>query len=370
MPPSRPLPAHACLSLLALALTACGGGGGGGTPAGSAPLATAPVVTTPATPAPAPTPTPTPSPTPATPEPPLTVPATPASGVPSDAATPPVSTVTCTSGDVLLAAPAVLALVNLARVSAGVPQFERLPALEGTAQAHARYVAFNEAGGTDEVAGQPCFSGSTVDQRLAAAGVSPVLQGGVRAHGESVLGFDTIAGQSYFPATELVEHALDNLYGRMLLLNPVAQHVGIGASLQSRRGVLVLDTARIAASTPAAADGFAVWPRDTSSGVPVRMPASSMKPLEAGLSEGYPITLHAMSVVQVSRFVITRASDGTPVAATVITSASDRNRFIADNEAGLVPNAPLAAGTQYRVELDATIGSTAVHRTWMFTTAP
>ena len=35
-----------------------------------------------------------------------------------------------------------------------------------------------------------------------------------------------------------------------------------------------------------------------------------------------------------------------------------------------VPNAPLAAGTTYRVELDATVGATPLHLSWAFTTAP
>lgn len=100
------------------------------------------------------------------------------------------------------------------------------------------------------------------------------------------------------------------------------------------------------------------------------MLASSLKPLDGSVVEGYSVTLHAAVPVQVSRFVLSEAASGTPVSATLVTSASDRNAFLSVGEAALVPNAPLAAGTRYRAELDAAVGSTAIHRSWAFVTAP
>ncbi|RZL38280.1 MAG: CAP domain-containing protein [Rubrivivax sp.] len=350
MTPIRRLPAQGCILLAVLALAACGGGGGGGGAQGSATPSTPPVVTVP------------PPTTPVDPTPPASAPSAP----PTD--TGPGSSITCTSGDTPVVAAANFELVNAVRADAGVPQLVYLPALGATAQDHARYVAFNGNSGSSETAGLPCFTGATVEERLAAAGVAPVQRPGMRPHGESVLAYDAPSSAAFGPA-KIVEDALNNLYGRMLLLNPMAQQGGVGMSVQPQRRALVLDVAG-AADASASSDSFAVWPRDGSTGLPVRMLASNMKPLDAALTEGYPVTLHALAPVQVSRFAMTYAGSGNPVAATLVTSANDRHAFLSQNEAALVPEAPLAAGTQYRVELDAIVGTTAVHRSWLFTTAP
>jgi hypothetical protein len=276
---------------------------------------------------------------------------------------------TCTSGDVPAVTATSFALINMARTSAGLQQLTRLPALETTAQAHAQYVAFNGVTGSGESASLPCFTGVTIEQRLAGAGVTPVQLPGIRPRSESVLAYQ-VPASTEFTAGKMVSEALHNLYGRMLLLNPVSQQGGVGVSVQPQWRALVLDTVTGAGNTGLATDAYAVWPLDGSTGLPVRMPASSMKPLDASLTEGYPVTLHAAAAVQVSRFVITQAGSDAPVAAVLITSTNDRHDFLGVNEAALVPEAPLAAGTQYRVELDATVGTTAIHRRWVFTTAP
>jgi hypothetical protein len=347
MNPFRHQPARGCLTvLLSLTLVACGGGGSGGSsPSGAAPVAAAPL---PSSPAPA-----------ASAIPPL----------PGASAPDPSNGVVCASGDAPLVASAGFSLINVVRIAAGLPAFLPLAGLEATAQAHAQYVAVNGSGGSEQSAALPCYTGATLAQRLDAAGVVPAEQAGVRPKGESVLTYAAPSG-TQIAAWDIVNDALNNLYGRMLLLSPSAQHGGLGLSVQPQRRAVVLDTTLRADGASAMGNALVVWPRDGTTGLPVRMLASNLKPLDAALVEGYPVTLHAVAPVRVSRFVMTNASSGTPVEATLVTSADDRHAFLTAGETALVPTAPLAAGTQYRVELEATVGTEAVVRVWTFTTAP
>ncbi len=339
--------------LLSLVLTACGGGGGSGSSPSLA-SATAGSETIPA-PAPAPTPAPAPAPAP----------------TPTDPVTPPPSPVACMPGDAPQMRAAAFSLVNVVRTAVGLPQFARLPAFDGIAQAHAQYVVANGSSGGGETAGQPCFTGVDLAARLNAAGITVNELPGTRPRSEIVIAYE-LPDSNELPTWDVVNNTLHTLYGRMFLLDPRVQQVGLGFSAPTpgSRRAMVLNTAVLSAGVPAAADSWVVWPRDGATGLPPRMPTSSMKPLEAGVTEGYPISLHAMAAVQVSRFVLTNASDGSAIAATVLTQANDRNGYLTQNEVALVPQAPLAAGTAYRVELDGTAGVTPVHLIWTFTTAP
>lgn len=327
MTPISHRPAQGCLTvLLSLTLAACGGGGAGSaSPSGAVPVAMTP--------------------------------AAPASGV------------VCAAGDAPLVASASFALINVVRSAAGLNAFVPLAGLESTSQAHAQYVAVNGSSGSDQSAALPCYTGATLAQRLNTAGVVPGVQAGVRPHGESVLTYVATSG-TRMAAWDIVNDALSNLYGRMQLLSPSAQHAGLALSVQPQRRAMVLDTALRADGVSAAGSALLVWPRDGTTGLPVRMLASNLKPLGAALVEGYPASLHSVAPVQVSRFTMTNSSTGAQVAATLVTSADDRHGFLSAGEAALVPTAPLSAGTQYRVELDATVGTEAVYRVWTFTTAP
>ncbi|MEO6280611.1 hypothetical protein, partial [Roseateles sp.] len=327
---------------LMMALTACGGGGGGG--AGGTPAAIG-------SPPPAPT----------------------APGASAAAGTDPVpgGGLVCTQGEVTSTRSATFALVNLTRFALGLPQLARLTALDGTAQAHAQYAVANEESGVTESYGLPCFTGVDLAQRLAAAGVVSTDLPGLRQRSEIVVGFAASANAEPQPL-DYINDALNNLYGRTFLLDPRMQQVGLGFSAEpgGLRRTLVLDMA-LRADTPAAnAEVWAVWPRDGATGLPTRMRPSNIKPLAAGLVEGYPVTLHAAAPVGVTRFVMSTASDGSAVETTVLTAANDGNLLLAASEVALVPNAPLAAGTTYRVEFDGSVGMTPLHLAWSFTTAP
>lgn len=347
----RRRPVGACLGLLAaLALAGCGGGGGGQGASLAQPTGTAPA------PAPTPTPAAPPAPAPAPPTPP----------------TDPAPPVTCAPGDAPAFRSEAFALVNIIRTAVGLPQFQRVAALDGTAQAHAQYAVANGSQGSDEQPGLPCYTGTTLVQRLAAAGVVTATVPGTRPHSESVLAYDTPAGVE-LKAWDVVNAGLHNLYGRLQLLAPAVQQVGVGFSARpgAQQRALVLDAAVLAGTNNmAASDSWVTWPRDGTTGLPARMTASNLKPLAAGLVEGYPASLHATAPVQVRRFVMTLATSGTPVPATLLTQATDRHGFLSAGEVALVPDAPLAAGTTYRVELDATVGTRDVLQAWSFTTAP
>jgi len=345
--------------LLAMALTACGGGGGGGASGTSGAVGSSPA---PAAPAPSPAPSPAASgAAPAVPPP--------AAGTTPEPA--PGSSVVCTPEDLTQPRSGAFALINLTRLALGLPQLTRLPALDGTAQAHARYVIVNDDTGVTESPARLCFTGTDLAQRLTAAGVVSTESPGLRQRTEIVMAYTAAAGAEPEPWA-YANDMLNNLYGRIVLLDARMQHVGLGYSAEAggRRRALVVDTTVLAGAALPDPNLWAVWPRDGATGLPARMHSSDMKPLAAGLVEGYPITLHAAAAVQVTRFVLSNASDGASVEATALTGANDRNDLLTASEAALVPHAPLAAGTTYRVEFDGSVGATPLHLVWSFTTAP
>ena len=260
-------------------------------------------------------------------------------------------------------------LVNVVRTALGLRGFSRLPGLDATAQAHAQYVAANGGGGSDESPALPCYTGLDFAQRLSGAGVFTVSTPGMRERSESVLAYFTPAGAELEPF-DLINDWLHNVYGRALLLDPGAEQIGLGFSAQpnSRQRALVLDTALVRGMVGAGVDTYVVWPRNGAAGLPKAMPVSNLKPLEAGVVEGYPVTVHAGSAVQVNRFVLINTGDGNVVATTLVTAATDRNRLLSQGEAALVPRAPLAASTTYRVELEGMAGTQPLNLVWSFTT--
>jgi hypothetical protein len=346
----RPLVTSSAL-LLTWVLTACGGGGGGSS--GAAPVPASPQ----------------PSASSVTVDPPPATPAPPASGVTDPP--PPGSSVVCSPGDAPSTRSAAFSYVNVVRSVLGLRQLTRLPAFDGTAQAHAQYVVANDSPGLQETTGLPCFTGIDLAQRLAGAGIVAVELPGARSRSEMVFAYTTPADVEIQP-WDLVNNTLNNLYGRVFLLDPRAEQVGLGFSAKpgGLQRAMVLDTALLSATAEATAETWVVWPRDGTAGLPARMAPSNMKPLDDGITEGYPVSLHATAPVQLSRFAMTTAADGAPVAATLLTSANDRNGILTQGEAALVPVAPLAANTTYRVELEGSAGTTPLHLSWSFTTAP
>ncbi len=252
----------------------------------------------------------------------------------------------------------------------GLPELTRQPLVDLTAQAHAQYAVANKSTAVEETAGSACYTGADLTGRLNAVGAQQAAEvAGLRQRSEVVLAYQASAGE---PQTwDYVNDTLNSLYGRMVVLDPRLQQIGVGASAEPG-GVgrsMVLDTALLAGAVTTTNNLLALWPRDGATGLPLRMAAMNMTPLESGVTQGYPITVHAGAALQVSRFVLTTATDGQVVTTTVLTAANDRNRFFAEGEAALLPHAPLLAGTTYRVEFDGTVGVTAVHRSWSFTTA-
>ncbi|WP_457426805.1 hypothetical protein [Roseateles sp. P5_E7] len=348
----RPLLSFSALLLL-MALTACGGGGGAGQASGPS--------STISSPAPAPI---APAASAAAPLLPPPIVGTTPDPVPG-------GSVACAPGDAPQIRSTAFSLVNVTRQALGLPQFTRLSAFDGTAQSHARYAVANDTTAVEERPGLPCFTGTDVAQRLAAAGIAAASSPGLRSHSEIVIGYAATLAAEPQP-WDYVNDTLHSLYGRMFLLDPRVQQLGLGFSAEpgGQRRAMVLDTALLPGTVSAGGDVWATWPRAGATGLPTQMRAANMKPLDAGLTEGYPVSLHAAAAVYVSRFALSIAADGSPVEATVLTSSNDRNGFLSEGEAALVPHAPLRAGETYRVEFDGAVGATPLHLVWSFTTAP
>ena len=331
----------AAAGALAGALAACGGGGGGGGGGDAAP--------TPAPPAPAPAPLPT---TPIAAQ--LTVP-TPI-GYDADRL-------------------AAFNRLNEIRLSAGLGMVAQNTAMDQAAQAHAEWMIANDVLSHEEVAGTPGFTGENYARRDEHFGYVPVEGGEVMAsgaHGDT--GVDALVNM---------------VYHRSLILAFEPVDVGIGWSGAISAHVvtpLVIDATRpgtdpvrgLGQVAQSSIRGAACWPIDGARDVPLIMGLEIPSPVPAQnvLTLGTPVsvTVERLKTISSTQFTLTNSATGAVVTTQLLTNKNDPSGLVPESYIAVVPLAPLAANTTYRVDF---IGSTiefftgaveSVIRTWSFTT--
>jgi uncharacterized protein YkwD len=325
----------AAASALTVALVACGGGGGGAAPE----------------PAPAPAPSPTPS-APIAAQ--LTVP-TPV-GYDADRL-------------------AAFNRLNEIRLSAGLGMLAQNTMMDQAAQAHAEWMIANDVLSHDEVGGTPGFTGENYARRDEYFGYVPVEGGEVMAsgaHGDT--GVDALVNM---------------VYHRSLILAFEPVDVGIGWSGAISAHVvtpLVIDVTRpgtdpvrgLGQVAQSSIRGAACWPIDGAHDVPLLMGLEIPNPVPTQdvLTLGNPVsvTVERSKTISSTQFMLTNSATGAVVMTQLLTNKNDPSGLIPESYIAVVPLAPLAASTTYRVDF---AGSTvefptgaveSVIRAWSFTT--
>jgi uncharacterized protein YkwD len=264
---------------------------------------------------------------------------------PSSAPSAPASTIATKSNE-----PAdMLRIHNELRSAIGAPAVRADDRVTAAAQHHAEYLARVGTIGHTESPGDQGFTGATVQDRLAAQGYVSATASEVAASSDS--------------GTEDVRFLWDLPYHRLGLMHPHAVVAGWGHAQigghTATVGVLVFDFAAPApdhVASPAARQTVAgSWAGDES---PDALPAGAARPV------GYPVMVvySGARSVDLRNAKLTDAS-GREVTVSVVPQIYERD-YVA-----VVPTAPLAAGTRYRVRLELSVAGSDVVDEWEFATA-
>ena len=239
---------------------------------------------------------------------------------------------------------------NELRAAVAAPAVRTDDRVTAAAQHHAEYLARAGMIGHEESPGEAGFTGVTVRDRLAAQGYPDAMSSEVAASSDS--------------GTEDVRFLWELPYHRLGLMHPHAAFAGWGhaeiAGHTATVGVLVFDFAAAAPDrvrSPAAGQRVSgSWAGDES---PDPLPAGAARPV------GYPVMV-VYSSARIVDIVAAKLTDptGREVAVSVIPQIYERDY------AGIVPTAPLTAGTQYRVRLELKVAGTDAVDEWGFETAP
>ena len=245
-------------------------------------------------------------------------------------------------------AAAMLRAHNDLRAAVGAPAVRSDDRVTAAAQHHAEYLARAGAIGHDETPGSPGFTGTTVQDRLAAQGYPGATASEVAASSDS--------------GTEDVGYLWELPYHRLGLMHPHAivagwGHAEIGGHTATV-GVVVFD---FAATAPERVLSPAPGQRVPGSwhGIesPDALPAGAARPV------GYPVMV-VYSGARAVDLKIAKVTDssGREVAITVVP------RIYEADYAAIVPVAPLASGARYRVRLELSVAGRDVVDEWEFET--
>jgi uncharacterized protein YkwD len=237
---------------------------------------------------------------------------------------------------------------NELRAAVGAPGLRPDQRVTTAAQRHAEYLAQNNALGHDETAGAPGFTGASVRDRLTAQGYTDATASEVAT--------------SFSNGTDGVRSLWVLPYHRLGMMHPHAVVAGWGHAASGGRqvtvGVIVYDFSAPAPDrvrTPAVDQRVA----GTYSGeeTPDVVPAGAARPV------GYPIMIVYAGArpVDLRTARVTDAS-GRDFAYHVVPQLYERD-YVA-----IIPAAPLASGSRYRVRLELTVAGSDVTEEWEFET--
>lgn len=240
--------------------------------------------------------------------------------------------------------------LNEIRLAAGLGMLAQNAGLDQAAQAHAAWIVANDSFTHDETAGTPRFTGVHWWERDEAFGYVPVggweLIAG-RVHGAQ--GVDVLVNAVYHRAAALAFEPVDVGIG---------WNAGVSASISMP---LVIDLTcpgddvvrSLGQAAQPSVNGRVIWPLDGARDVPLRLGAESPNPVPGQdvLTLGTPVsvTVDSESTIATSSFVLIDDTSGRVVPTRLLTQQSDPNFLISRSYVALVPLAPLAADTHYRV---------------------
>ncbi|MHB8647698.1 MAG: CAP domain-containing protein [Thermomicrobiales bacterium] len=248
---------------------------------------------------------------------------------------------------------AALARINQWRAAVGVAPIARHPALDQSAQAHARYYQLNNGSGGvgihNEKPGMPGFTGADFFDRAQAAGYpSRNVNENMGLTGNQLTSLDWYIGT--------INH-------RLTLLDPRYVHIGFG---------IVNDTVKVDVidfGTPdwntTANPVWEQWPPDGASGIGTSFDGESPNAFtSASYPIGTPITLKYNGDGGVTFASVAITANGQ----TVPSFASTGTGWLSRNTDLIATTAPMQPGTNYHVTVTGTASGQSFSRSWGFRT--
>jgi uncharacterized protein YkwD len=251
---------------------------------------------------------------------------------------------------------------NYRRQQMGLAAVERNSMLDTATQNHSDYQKLNDVITHDETPSKPGFTGTTLANRLSAAGY--VFDQSRYAYGEVISATGDTSG--FNAADDLIAA----IYHRFVILEPVFRQAGAGvASVPNGYTYFTVDFAANGLGPGVGPGSFVNYPFANQQHVPVVFFSNRETPDPVpDLNEvGYPVSIHAdiTAVVDVQSFTLTTRG-GAPLPVRLLSHTTDTNTR--SSVAAIIPVNVLAANTTYDARFIGTIDGTAVNRSWSFTT--
>lgn len=261
-----------------------------------------------------------------------------------------------------------LALINYQREAAGVFGVERSSTLDSKCSLHAEYMRLNDELTHDEDDTQPGYTANGAEAGYASL-VTKQTSG------------------SMVQSTDILMKAI---YHRLQLLDNYIQVIGYAISGTSasgfRYGCLYLDTKSNASGEIAGADNNITY-ADFSNHAPILSPGPNqvnvinifytgedpdpLTPFGGDIPAGYPISVTFPSTYDITNISMTLLHpNGQPLAGyfRAPDDPSDPNLIYQGNSATFIPEAPLATGTTYTMQVSADYNNQTYTQAWQFTT--
>lgn len=252
-----------------------------------------------------------------------------------------------------------LTVVNAARLAMGVQCATMIPALNQSATSHCQYYAAHEGTSACFVSGNPHTEVSTCTQFFTGAQFWDRLA--AVSYGATTM-FENMAFLGN--ATPAVQVWIDSVYHRTPVLSPWVRDLGYGHTSGC-------DTMDFGTGAMTSATTTASYPYAGQTGVPRSFNGAQEGPTPptppSGWPSGYPITVFAKGLTEASMtHTLTVDGSATPIAHQWVTPMNSGG-FLMDAYV-LYANAPLAAQTTYRVQVQGSRGAVPVSFDFTFTT--
>jgi uncharacterized protein YkwD len=275
------------------------------------------------------------------------------------------------------------ARLNAVRQALGVGLLAQSSALDTSSQAQALYNAVNFNPSTmfgvdpstgnlyahSEDPGMPDFYAATPQARATLAGYS---LGGVGEVAGGTLVSDANSG--FLAANQL----LNTVYHRANILLETYRYIGIGVDTAANSfegyGWYVSDMGTVNNPQTLSTGTIVTYPADGATDAFPYFCNSCEDPspipnLPSNQALGGPISVQiaAGHILSVTSFTLADAN-GSPVTVHLSDAQTDTSGFLSGNNAFIIPEAPLSPGATYTATFSGSDGSTALTKTWSFTT--